>query len=85
MYKLYSPCFNSKFFRIYPTSSPGLFPQKMGGAGPTHFLRKKPWGRGWNLPFENSRARTSCKYAVDNLKRKRVREREREREKGMNQ
>ena len=29
-----------------PTSSPGLFPQKMGGAGPTHFLREKPWGRG---------------------------------------
>ena len=25
-------------------SSPGLFPQKMG---PTHFLREKPWGRGW--------------------------------------
>ena len=27
-----------------PTSSPGLFPQKMGGS--THFLREKPWGRG---------------------------------------
>ena len=27
---------------ILPTSSSGLFPQKMGGA----FLREKPWGRG---------------------------------------
>ena len=25
-------------------SSPGLFPQKMGGAG----MREKPWGRGWS-------------------------------------
>ena len=31
-----------------PASSPGLFPQKMGGA--THFLREKPWGRGWKAP-----------------------------------
>ena len=31
-----------------PTSSPGLFPQNMG---PTHFLREKPWGRGWLPPF----------------------------------
>ena len=21
----------------------------MGGAGPTHFLREKPWGRGWRI------------------------------------
>ena len=26
-------------------SSPGLFPQKMGGAG----MREKPWGRGWSV------------------------------------
>jgi len=28
------------------TSSPGLFPKKMGGAARYHFLRGKPWGRG---------------------------------------
>ena len=34
------------------TSSPGLFPQKMGGA--THFLREKPWGRGWQPLLKTS-------------------------------
>ena len=38
--------------KILPTSSPWLFPQKMGGAGKgTHFLREKPWGQGWNFTY----------------------------------
>ena len=32
-----------------PTSSPGLFPLKMGGAAPHPFFKEKPWGRGWVL------------------------------------
>ena len=43
-----------------PTSSPGLFPQKkwVGRektpfSRPTHFLREKPWGRGWRATVCN--------------------------------
>ena len=37
------------------SSSPELFPQKMGGAGnPTHSLREKPWGRGCGLGCRRS-------------------------------
>ena len=32
-----------------PTSSPGLSPKKVGWR-PTHFLREKPWGRGYPPP-----------------------------------
>ena len=40
-----SPLSASLFnFLFTPTSSPGLFPQKMGGR-PTHFSREKPWER----------------------------------------
>ena len=35
-------CFVVKIFNLVPRA----FPSKNGG-GPTHFLREKPWGRGW--------------------------------------
>ena len=38
--------------RVFPTSSPRLFPQKMGRACPTHFLKEKPWARGWGISDE---------------------------------
>ena len=37
------PVYPASYLNV--TSSPALFPQKMG---PTHFLREKPWGRGWS-------------------------------------
>ena len=48
----FSFCLRLFWDRETSTSSPGLFPQKIGGAGKgfslsTHFLREKPWGRGW--------------------------------------
>ena len=32
-----------------PNLIPRVFPSKIGW-GPTHFLREKPWGRGWSCP-----------------------------------
>ena len=52
--------------RYHTTSSPVLFPQKKGWGGkrafsrPTHFLREKPWGRGWLLYARVHRSFLCC-------------------------
>ena len=41
-------CLFVSFFTLLFNLVPRAFPLKIG-CGPTHFLREKPWGRGWLL------------------------------------
>ena len=41
-------CLLVSFFALLFNLVPRAFPLK-NGCGPTHFLREKPWGRGWLL------------------------------------
>ena len=43
-----------------PTSSPGLFPPKMG-----NFLREKPWGRGWARSIQPKFPEISVQNSMD--------------------